>query len=90
MARMFSAPVLARSWAIPTRLLWPVKPSPRPAALAVALTLRPTWRGESPKTGAFRSVSSSAGLMAWRARPAWGRCKGLFPIPLGRSWTVEC
>ena len=42
-----SAPVLARSWALPTRPLWPVNPSPRPAASAAAFTLRPIRRGDS-------------------------------------------
>ena len=31
-----SAPLAARSWAIPTRPLWPLKPSSKPAAAAIA------------------------------------------------------
>ena len=45
-----SIPEAARSWAMPTRPEWPVKPSPRPAAFAAPLTLRPIWLAESSKT----------------------------------------
>ena len=36
---------------MPTRPLWPVYPSPSPAALAAACTLRPICLADSPKTG---------------------------------------
>ena len=49
---------------IPTRPEWPVKPSPRPAAL----TLRPIWVAESPNTGAAGSTTASpSGRIARRA-----------------------
>ena len=62
-----STPEADRSWAMPTRPLWPVKPSPRPAAFAAALTLRPIWLAHSPNTGIFGSSGCSAGRMALSA-----------------------
>jgi len=57
---------------MPTRPLWPVNPPPRLAVFAAAVTRFPMLRVIMPKTEAFRSSSSSAGLMACRASPAWG------------------
>ena len=45
------APAALRFWAMPTRMEWPLNPSPSPAASAAARTLRPIWLAERPKTG---------------------------------------
>ena len=66
---------------MPTRPLWPVKPSPRPAAFAAALTLRPIWLAESPNTGVDGSTTAkpsdmiatsaeAASLPMYRAAPS--------------------
>ena len=80
-----STPVAAGPWGIPTRPLWPVKPSPRPAALVAASTLRPICLEESPKTGAFGSGTPSSGLMACRASAA---ARPMYSIVPSASWSV--
>ena len=68
--RIRSGSAVSARWLLALRPLWPVKPSPRPAAFAAACTLRPTCLEESSNTGVFRSRSCSAGLIACKASAA--------------------
>ena len=45
-----SIPAAVRSWAMPTRPLWPVKPSPRPVDRAEAHSCRPTCQADNLST----------------------------------------